>query len=156
MARISGNCIYPVGDPRRRRGGQTRLRTPRSSRYAALVTKKARVYSYAGCGTCRKALKWLAAHGVEVELVAVREQPPTVSELKRAAKQCSSLRALFNTAGVDYRELDLKTRLPEMSEAEAIALLAGNGNLVKRPFVVLPNGSFLVGFAEQAYTDAFE
>ena len=115
-----------------------------------------RVYAYSGCGTCRKAIKWLNEHGIAVDVIAIREHPPTKAELKLALEQLQSVRALFNTSGGDYKSMNLKERLPQMSEAEALKLLATNGNLVKRPFVVLPKGVVVVGFAEQSYSSAFE
>lgn len=94
-------------------------------------------YEYKGCDTCRKARKFLEAKGVNFTAIPIREQPPTLAELRRMLKiHGGDLRRLFNTSGEDYRRLDLKTKLPQMSEADALALLAANGNLVKRPFVL--------------------
>jgi arsenate reductase len=96
------------------------------------------VYTYAGCESCRKAVKWLRANGVEFTEKAIRETPPSPAELKTVLKRlggAGALRRLFNTAGQDYRAMGLKDQLPTMTEAEAVALLAKNGNLVKRPFV---------------------
>ena len=63
------------------------------------------------------------------------------------------LRKLFNTAGGDYRELDMKLKLPKMSPVEALNLLSSRGNLVKRPFV-LGDSFGLVGFKEELWLDA--
>ena len=60
------------------------------------------------------------------------------------------IRKLFNTSGMDYRKLELKDQLPDMNQADAIKLLATNGNLVKRPFVI-GDGKFLVGFKESQW-----
>jgi len=96
-----------------------------------------RVYAYQGCDTCRKALKFLAEKKVAAEVIAIREQPPTVAELRRMVGYVGGdLRRLFNTSGGDYKALGMKDRLPAMSEAEALALLAEHGNLVKRPFAL--------------------
>ena len=106
------------------------------------------IYTYKNCGSCKKATKWLNEKGVEFDEFPIRETPPTVADLKQMlAYQNGELKKLFNTAGGDYRELDMKTQLPLMSEAEAFELLASRGNLVKRPFV-LGNGFGLVGFKE--------
>lgn len=106
------------------------------------------VYAYQKCSTCRDALKWLGARGIAHEVKAIRETPPTTGELKiMLAAQGGDMRKLFNTSGVDYRELGLKDQLPAMIKAEAFALLAKNGNLVKRPFVV-GDSKALVGFKE--------
>ncbi|RME91307.1 MAG: arsenate reductase family protein [Verrucomicrobia bacterium] len=98
---------------------------------------KLRVYAYTGCGTCRKALDFLRREGIPHEVIPIREQPPKPAELKAALRTMGGqLRRLFNTSGKDYRELGIKDRLDSMSPEEAIDLLAANGNLVKRPFVV--------------------
>lgn len=110
-----------------------------------------RVYAYANCDTCRKALKFLAAQKVAHEVIPIREQPPTVAELRQMLGYVGGdLRKLFNTAGQDYRALDLKTRLPKLGEEEALALLAANGNLVKRPFA-LAKSAGVVGFREEEW-----
>jgi arsenate reductase len=96
--------------------------------------KPLRVYAYKGCDTCRKALKFLAEKQVPHEVIPIREQPPTVAELRQMLGHVEGeLRRLFNTSGGDYKELNLKDRLPAMTTEEALALLAGNGNLIKRP-----------------------
>jgi len=112
------------------------------------------VYSYAGCGTCRKALAWLAAHGVECDVKAIRETPPSKAELEAALAQGLLLKSLFNVSGGDYKELNLKDKLPGMTQAESVALLASRGNLVKRPFVNL-GGKFLTGFSEESFAAFF-
>ncbi len=105
-----------------------------------------RVYAYKGCDTCRKALKFLAEKKIAAEVIAIREQPPMVAELKRMLGYVGGdLRRLFNTSGGDYKALNMKDRLPTLSEADALALLAGNGNLVKRPFALTQNAG-VVGF----------
>ena len=108
-----------------------------------------RVYAYEKCGTCRKALKFLAAKKVAHEVIPLRQHPPTIAELSAMlAHVGGDLRKLFNTSGQDYRALDLKSHLPNLSEDEALALLAGNGNLIKRPFALTPK-SGVVGFREE-------
>lgn len=110
------------------------------------------IYTYKNCGSCKKATKWLKERGIAFDEKPIRETPPTVAELKHMlAYQDGELKKLFNTAGGDYRELDMKTKLTEMSEAEAFELLASRGNLVKRPFV-LGHGFGLVGFKEAEWT----
>ena len=104
------------------------------------------VYVYQKCGTCRDALKWLAAHGIPHQVKAIRETPPSVAELKTAlGLMDGQIRRLFNTSGIDYRALGIKDKLPAMSESEALALLSQNGNLVKRPFLI-GDGIALAGF----------
>jgi arsenate reductase len=111
-----------------------------------------RVFAYANCDTCRKALKFLAAKKIAHEVIPIRERPPTVAELRTMLGHVGGdLRRLFNTSGRDYRTLDLKSRLPQMTEDEAFALLARNGNLVKRPFALTPNTG-AVGFREEEWS----
>lgn len=110
-----------------------------------------KVYEYAGCGTCRKARKYLEAKGVDHKLIPIREQPPSKAELKRMlAHYDGNVKKLFNTSGGDYRAAKLGEKLPGMSVDEALALLASNGNLVKRPFVLTAHGG-LVGFQAEAW-----
>lgn len=120
------------------------------------------VYTYANCDTCRRAVKWLRAHDIAFVEKPIRETPPTAMELRSMLARlggAGALRKLFNTSGVDYRAQKLGEKLPSMTEAEAIALLAGNGNLVKRPFA-LGDGKDaarevgLVGFDEATWTAA--
>jgi arsenate reductase (glutaredoxin) len=114
------------------------------------------IYTYQKCGTCREALKWLDARGISYQVKAIRETPPTVAELKMTlAAVGGDLRRLFNTSGIDYRELGMKDKLPEMSETEALELLATNGNLVKRPFVT-GSGKALVGFKQAVWLQALD
>ena len=112
-------------------------------------------YGYKNCGTCRKALKWLDAEGLAYQEIAIREKPPTKTELKKMLGYVDGeLKRLFNVSGGDYRELNLKEKLPKMSTSEAIDLLHGNGNLVKRPFV-LSESSGTTGFKEDVWRALF-
>lgn len=115
-----------------------------------------KVYAYAGCSTCRNALKWLKSQGIPFHEIAIRETPPPMTELKAMlAARKGDLRPLFNTSGMDYRALGLKDKLPQISQDEALNLLSRNGNLIKRPFA-LDQGKevFLVGFKEQEWKAA--
>ena len=115
-----------------------------------------KVYAYSGCSTCKNAIKWLKGHGVAYEERAIRETPPSVAELKTMLSAYDGdVRRLFNVSGMDYRSLGLKDTLPGMSTEAALALLAGNGNLVKRPFVLDAKGKVrLVGFKEAEWEAA--
>ena len=109
---------------------------------------KLKVYAYKNCDTCRKVKKYLDEKGVKYELIPIREQPPTKVELKTMLANCDgNIRKLFNTSGGDYKALNLKKKLPNMTDAEAIDLLSKNGNLVKRPFAIAGNLG-LAGFKE--------
>lgn len=117
--------------------------------------KKIRVYEYANCSTCKKALKFLDQKKVSYERVPIVDQPPTLTELKAMlSHQNGDLKKLFNTSGQLYRELGVSEKLPEMSEAEALKLLSQHGKLVKRPFVLTNDGG-LVGFKEDEWKKAF-
>jgi arsenate reductase len=114
------------------------------------------IYTYSNCSTCRDAIKWLRAHGMAFVEKPIRETPPAVAELKRMlGYQNGKVRRLFNTSGQDYRALGLSDKLSAMTEAEALALLAGNGRLVKRPFV-LGDTFGLVGFDQADWARAFD
>ncbi|MBK1833869.1 arsenate reductase family protein [Roseibacillus ishigakijimensis] len=114
-----------------------------------------RVYAYDKCSTCRKALQWLQARGIEHEVRAIKETPPGDEDLAAMlAGKGGELRKLFNTSGMDYRKLNLKERVPTLTEQEAFALLQSNGMLVKRPFFI-GEGKALTGFREKEWEDAF-
>ena len=105
-----------------------------------------KVYLYDKCGTCRKAVKWLGERGIAYKAIPIRETPPNKSALKKMLKAKEGQRKkLFNTSSKDYREPEVKECLPDLSDDEAIALLASRGNLIKRPFV-LDGDVALVGF----------
>lgn len=112
--------------------------------------KKLKVYEYSGCSTCKKALKFLDAKKVSYEKVDITSVPPTPAELKTMLGHVKELRKLFNTSGLVYKEMKLSEKLPTMSEKDALALLAKNGRLVKRPFV-LGSDFGLVGFKEEEW-----
>ena len=116
-----------------------------------------KLYAYQGCSTCRDAIKWLNARSVGFQEVPIRETPPSIPELTAMlAARDGDLRRLFNSSGMDYRAMNLKDKLPTMTEAEALKLLSGHGNLVKRPFALDPEaGIFLLGFKEAEWQAAF-
>ncbi|MDP3543142.1 MAG: arsenate reductase family protein [Elusimicrobiota bacterium] len=114
-----------------------------------------RVYEYEKCSTCRQALKFLDARKVAYQRVPIVDQPPTLAELKAMLAYTGDLKRLFNTSGVVYREQSIGEKLKTMTEAEALALLAKNGRLVKRPFVLLKDRG-LLGFKEDEWKAAFK
>ncbi len=114
-----------------------------------------KVFTYKNCGTCKKATQWLSEQGIAFEEVAIRETPPSIQALRQMLDyQSGELRKLFNTAGGDYRELNMKDKLPSMAVDDALALLASRGNLLKRPFL-LADGFGLVGFKQADWAQAF-
>ena len=95
------------------------------------------VLCYAKCSTCQKALKWLDSKGIDYEQRPIKEENPTMMELKEwYQKSGLPLKKFFNTSGNLYKELQLKDKLPNMSEEEQLTLLATDGMLVKRPLLV--------------------
>ena len=114
-----------------------------------------KIYEYKNCSTCKKALKWLDAKGLDFQAYPIRETPPSVAELKTMlAHHEGNISKLFNTSGQDYRAMGLKDKLGDLSEAEKLELLHSNGNLVKRPFILGPN-SGTTGFKEDLWTELF-
>ena len=106
---------------------------------------------YPKCSTCRKAKKWLDDHGVAYTDRHIKENNPTYEELKEwSARSGLPLKRFFNTSGQLYRSLQLKDKLPSMSEDEQLRLLASNGMLVKRPLVVT-DSAVLTGFKEKEW-----
>ena len=106
------------------------------------------VLVYRKCSTCIKALKWLEENKITFEERPIVEQNPTYEELKEWYQMGGlPLKKFFNTSGLLYKEMQLKDKLPEMSEEEQLQLLATNGMLVKRPLVV-GEDFVLTGFKE--------
>lgn len=114
-----------------------------------------KVYTYKNCSTCKKATQWLKAQSIDFDEIPIRETPPSEAEIRLMHGQLGELKKLFNTSGMDYRNLNIKESLPGMSDGEAYQLLAGNGNLIKRPFL-LSDKRGIVGFKEAAWVEFFE
>ena len=108
-----------------------------------------KLYSYNKCDTCRKAIRFLEDKKVKFELFDITKKPPTKQILK-AAMKAKGLKKLFNTSGVQYRELKIKDKLKTMTDSQAIELLASNGRLIKRPIAVDKN-KITVGFDIKEY-----
>ncbi|MGM9550684.1 MAG: arsenate reductase family protein [Clostridia bacterium] len=108
---------------------------------------------YPKCTTCQKAQKWLDDHSAEYEVRHIKENNPTYEELKVWYEKSSlPLKKFFNTSGILYKSMDLKNKIPLMSEEEQLSLLATDGMLVKRP--ILEGDDFvLVGFKENEWCD---
>ena len=108
---------------------------------------------YPKCTTCKRAKKWLDEHQISYEERDIKENNPSLEELKEWYQRSGlPLKRFFNTSGMLYKEMKLKDKLPEMSEDEQLALLASDGMLVKRPIVVT-KGSVLVGFKEEQWEE---
>ena len=101
---------------------------------------------YPKCTTCQKAKKWLDDNGISYTARHIKENRPTYAELKDwYAKSGLPLRKFFNTSGLLYQSMQLKDKLPAMSEDDQLRLLATDGMLVKRPLVI-DGDTVLVGF----------
>lgn len=113
------------------------------------------VWQYPKCSTCRKALKWMTEHDVAFDASDIVTKPPSATKLRELWKRSGlPIARFFNTSGESYRAGAFKDKLKTMSDAEALAALAANGKLIKRP--LLDTGAaVLVGFDEAAYQDTF-
>lgn len=103
---------------------------------------------YPKCTTCQKARKWLDENGIEYEFRDIKTENPTLEELTAWYKRSGlPLRRFFNTSGLLYKSMELKAKLPNMTEDEMLSLLATDGMLVKRPLAI-GDDFVLVGFKE--------
>jgi len=110
-----------------------------------------KIYEYSGCGTCRRALKYLDSKNIQYKKVPIREKPPTKTELNKMLKAYDgNMKRLLNTSGTYYRELNMKDKIKELTSAQIITILSENGNLIKRPFVLSKIGA-VVGFKENEW-----
>ena len=108
---------------------------------------------YPKCSTCKKAQKWLDENGKNYEIRDIKTDKPSEDELAEWwEKSGLPLKRFFNTSGNLYKEMKLKDRLPEMSEADQISILATDGMLVKRPILVSED-KVLVGFREKEWEE---
>lgn len=107
--------------------------------------------AYPKCTTCQKAKSWLDSNGISYDERNIKEQNPTYDELKEWYKKSSlPLKRFFNTSGLLYKSMELKDKLPTMSEEEQLRLLSTDGMLVKRPILVADD-TVLVGFKESEW-----
>ena len=108
---------------------------------------------YPKCTTCQKAKKWLDDHNIEYTLRDIKEENPSFEELSAWYKMSGlPLKKFFNTSGLLYKSMELKDKLPAMSEEEQLTLLATDGMLVKRP-IVIGEDFVLVGFKESEWRE---
>ena len=111
---------------------------------------------YPKCTTCQKAKKWLDEKGIKYELRDIKENNPSYDELKKWYKASGQpLKKFFNTSGLLYKSMELKNKLPNMSEEEQLKLLATDGMLVKRHLLIKDN-IVLIGFKEKDYEELFK
>ena len=109
---------------------------------------------YPKCSTCQKAKRWLEDNGIVFTDRHIKEQNPTYEELAAWYKTSGlPLKRFFNTSGLLYKSMQLKDRLPQMSEEEQLHLLASDGMLVKRPLLI-DGDTVLTGFRVDEWTKA--
>lgn len=116
---------------------------------ASKEEEQPRLYGYGGCGTCRKAMAWLKSRGIAIEMIDITLQPPSPAELRSALGQLGCSR-LFNTSGQSYRALGAAA-VKAMDDEQALAALAADGRLIKRPFLIAADGRIVTGFREQEW-----
>ena len=108
---------------------------------------------YPKCTTCQKARKWLDENNIEYEFRDIKLENPGLEELTDWYKLSGlPLRKFFNTSGLLYKSMELKTKMPAMTDEEMLALLATDGMLVKRPLAIGDN-FVLVGFKESEWVE---
>ncbi|MBO7474574.1 MAG: arsenate reductase family protein [Ruminococcus sp.] len=111
---------------------------------------------YPKCTTCQKAKKWLDENGKSYEMRDIKENKPTLAELKKWYKMSGlPLKKFFNTSGLLYKSMELKEKLKDMTEEEQLKLLATDGMLVKRPIIVT-DSSILDVFRENDYEETLK
>lgn len=114
------------------------------------------LFCYPKCSTCQKAKHWLDDHGIAYTERNIKENNPSYEELKEFYHASGlSLKKFFNTSGLVYKALQLKDKLPTMTEEEQLRLLATDGMLVKRPLVI-GDGYVLVGFKEAEWQEQLQ
>lgn len=106
---------------------------------------------YPKCTTCKRAKSWLDEHGIEYTDRNIKEENPTYDELKEWHKLSGlPLKKFFNTSGMLYRSMELKSKLDTMSEEDQLKLLSSDGMLVKRP-IIIKDGKVIVGFKSEEW-----
>ena len=108
-----------------------------------------KLYSYASCSTCRKAIAWLKERGIAATPIDITSTPPSAEELQQGLAQLGRKR-LFNTSGQSYRALG-SAAVQAMDDGQAIAALAADGKLVKRPFLITDAGQVVTGFKPEEW-----
>ena len=115
-----------------------------------------KVYCYDRCSTCKKALAWLEAKGVDYKKIDIKGEHPDEKTLRALHKKSGlPLKKFFNTSGILYREMELSAKLPGMSENEQFKLLASDGMLVKRPLLVTDD-AVCTGFKEAEWKEVLK
>ena len=111
-----------------------------------------KMYGYPKCSSCVKAQNFMKKHDLSYEIINITANPPSKIELKGMLnKYDGQIKKLFNTSGVQYREMGLSTKINSMPENELLDLLSKNGKLIKRPFLIVKDRATCVGFKEDEW-----
>ncbi len=113
-----------------------------------------KIYSYAKCGTCKKALAWLNQNDIEYELIDIINSPPSKEEINIAINKLGSVKYLLNTSGKSYRQIGASA-IKAMKKEEIIKLLNSDSKIIKRPFVINSYSEVLIGFNELKWESFF-
>ena len=117
--------------------------------------KKVTFYSYPKCSTCRKASKWLDQNNIKYQLIDIVKETPSKKFLELALIQFSlDIKKIFNTRGKSFKSIDLD--ILHLTKKEIIELLSNDGKLIKRPFLIINESKFLLGFNESEYVEQFK
>ena len=111
-----------------------------------------RLFHYASCSTCRKALVWMRDRQIPFEAIDITTSPPSLELLSEAHRQLGGFGRLFNTSGQSYRALGAAT-VKAMDTTTALAALAADGRLIKRPFLVTASGRIVTGFRPEEWQE---
>lgn len=107
---------------------------------------------YPKCSTCRNAKKWLDSNNIEYIDRNIVEETPTYEELKEWIQRSKNIKSFFNTSGLIYKSLNLKEKLPKITDDEKIRLLSRNGMLIKRPLFI-SDDAILIGFKQDEWNE---
>tara|TARA_B100000700_G_C14866904_1_gene771421 strand:+ start:696 stop:1064 length:369 start_codon:yes stop_codon:yes gene_type:complete len=118
------------------------------------MTVQVKLFSYSKCGSCKKAIKWLQSNNIKYELINIAENQPSREIIIEGIKQMGNKKKLFNTSGKSYRAIGAEA-VKLMTEEESIDALINDFKLIKRPFLIHPNGNIIVGFKIDIYEKTF-
>lgn len=111
---------------------------------------------YPKCSTCKSAKKYLQDNNIEFIDRSIIDETPTKEELKKWIEKYNiDIKKLFNTSGLVYKNMNLKDKLPKMSDNEKLKLLSSNGMLIKRPLLIIDD-KILIGYKEKEYKTLVE
>ena len=117
--------------------------------------KKIILYGYPKCSTCRRASKWLDKNNINYQLIDIVKEPPSKEVLEIALRQFSfDMKKIFNTRGKSFKSIDFD--ILDLTKKEIIELLANDGKLIKRPFLIMNESKLILGFNHSEYTANFK